>query len=581
MDDIYEPLERYKRELKELFRKNAEEAFAEIERKSKINIAANKKLCEELDIIRRKLNESKGRLSRLKALRVLLIIVSILAIASPFYYQKVFGAAGGQYAPLYVGIAVVVGIAMLVYVFTGLRNSIKNSKMIVDELHKEYKDKLNEAWKQMDPVNSLFSWDIPTKLIEKTVPNIHFDSFFNVGRLTELCDDFGYNGWLNRNASVLFAHSGDIKGNPFVIARMLHTRMGMKEYEGHKTIHWTTYVTDANGKRRPIRQTQVLTATVSKPCPVYEEKSFLMYGNEAAPNLSFSRKPEGLIEDGFFVNMRKRRKRKSLEKFSRNLTDDSDYTMMANQEFEVLFETKNRDNEVEYRLLYTALAQRNILALMRDEEDAYGDDFEVIKSKKINVVYPKHFEEFSIDTDPKMFMDYNFEKVKERFMAINENYFRSVYFAFAPLLSVPLYQQTRTRKQIYGADLYNKSSFWEWESLVNYKGEEFFAHPQSITRNILKVSPIKQISDNTQCLKVTAHGYSGTTCVDRVKVFGGDGRYHTVSVEWIRYDPISMDTPLEITEMPNVDKEVIREEAIRNYSVRSLRRKILHDLDKS
>ena len=41
MDDIYEPLERYKNELKAAFRKNAEEAFAEIEAKATINKQEN------------------------------------------------------------------------------------------------------------------------------------------------------------------------------------------------------------------------------------------------------------------------------------------------------------------------------------------------------------------------------------------------------------------------------------------------------------------------------------------------------------------------------------------------------------
>lgn len=43
MNDIYEPLERYKNELKAAFRKNAEEAFAEIEAKATIDKQENQK----------------------------------------------------------------------------------------------------------------------------------------------------------------------------------------------------------------------------------------------------------------------------------------------------------------------------------------------------------------------------------------------------------------------------------------------------------------------------------------------------------------------------------------------------------
>lgn len=576
VEDIYEPLERYKSELKELFRKNAEEAFDEIEQLSGIDIEANKKLCRQIAELEKKIDSGRSRLGWLKALRVILILVSIALIALPFCYRKLFGAAGGENAMLYVVLGALCGVGMLIYVFTGLRRKINNEQAAVDLLQAQFDEALATAWQQMDSVNSLFSWDIPVKLIQKTIPNIQFDSFFNAARLTELCDDFGYDGFLNKNASVLFAHSGEIKGNPFVIAKKRDFRMGVKTYTGYKTIYWTSYVYD-KGKRRAVPRSQVLSASVTKPCPEFNENTFLLYANEAAPNLSFSRQPEGLAEDSLFVNFRKRRKRKSLERFSRDLTDDSDYTMMSNQEFEVLFETKNRDNEVEYRLLFTALAQRSIMALMNDNVDGYGDDFSVVKRKMLNVVYPSHFAQFDLDTNPKQFVGYDFENVKKRFISINENYFRSIYFAFAPLLSIPLYQQTRTRKEIYGEDLLRKSSYWEWESIANHQGEKNFAHPQSVTNNILKAKYHRRVDDDKHEITITAHGYSGTKCVDHVRVFGGDGKYHTVDVEWIRYDHVSHDSTMVISEHPDTDKTIVREEPIRNFTTHNFRRKILYN----
>lgn len=575
MEDIHDPLERYKTLYKDSFRKNVEDTMDEIERLSGIDVKANKKICADIDQLKLDVESQNSKSNWLKALRVILIILSVALMALPFYYNKLFPGVGGQYAPLYMGIAVLLGIVLIVYSFTGLSRKIKEADAQLAKLKDELQMMLDIAWQQMSSVNQLFSWDMPTKLIEKTVPNIHFDAFFNQGRLTEIVNDFGYDGFLNGNTSVLFAHSGEVKGNPFVIAKFRRVKMGTKTYTGYKTIHWTTYVRDANGKRRAVRQSQTLSASVTKPCPVYDTFTVLMYANEAAPNLTFTREPDGLSEEGFFTNMRRKSKRKELEKFSRNLTDDSDYTMMSNQEFEVLFETKDRDNEVEYRLLFTALAQRSIMDLMKDNAEGYGDDFSVMKSKMINVVSPKHFEDFDINTDPARFMDYNFEKVKQNFISFNVEYFRSIYFAFAPLLAIPLYQQTRTRKEIYGEDLMRRSSFWEWESLVNYKGQKQFAHPRSITENILKVdhSSTDAQSNNVK-LNVFAHGYSGTKCIHKEQVFGGDGRYHTVNVEWIRYDAVCHMTPIVISENPDVDKDVIREERIRQYDTRSFRRKI-------
>lgn len=572
MDDIYEPLERYKNELKAAFRKNAEEAFAEIEAKATINKQENQKLCATADSLLDKIKKHNKRLSWLLLFRVILVVASIPLLLSFLYYESIFHPAFYTY---YIVISEVIGIFLLICVFTTLRKRKRVLHSELVEFKQKHKNVLDLAWKQMESVNTLFSWDIPTKLIEKTVPNIKFDSYFNAARLKQLHEEFGYDDFLNVDSSVLFAHSGEIKGNPFVIATTRNFSMGTKVYTGSKTIYWTVMERGSDGKMHSVTKSETLHASVEKPYPYYGNNTFLLYANDAAPSLSFSRKPEGLANEGFMINSRKRRKRRELEKFSRNLTDNYSYTMMTNQEFEVLFSTKDRDNEVEYRLLFTPIAQQQIIALMKDTEVGYGDDFEVQKRKKINVVYPTHLYDFNIDTNPARFQDYNFELVKERFMKINEEYFRAVYFAFAPLLSIPLYQQIRTRKNIYGVDLLNKSTFWEWESLVNHQGEEKFAHPSCATSNILKTKLLRTIDNSQHDLQVTAHGFSETPRVDYVRVHGGDGRWHTIDVHWYEYNPVSRQSHVSIAEFPDSDKEVIREKDIMSYSTHNFRRKIL------
>lgn len=246
--------------------------------------------------------------------------------------------------------------------------------------------------------------------------------------------------------------------------------------------------------------------------------------------------------------------------------------MMSNSDFEVLFNTKDRDNEVEYRMLFTPLAQTALMKLMKDRTEGFGDDFSVLKRKMINVVFPEHLQSFNIDTDPQRFMGHRLESVRQNFIRANEEYFREIYFAFAPLLSIPLYQQTRTRKEIYGEDLIRSSSFWEWESLANFEGETRFAHPASITDNILKAGFLHDTATGGKVIEVTANGFSGTERVDYVSVYGGDGRFHDVPVEWIQYTPVSRSTHVSIVEMPDRDKTVIREDS---YPVEKFRRKIL------
>lgn len=568
MDDIHEPLERYRDELKDAFRKNAEEAFAEIEQKAAVDKEANKATCKKIEHVNELITNNTNKISGFKWLKWLMIAAAVVLFLLPFISYTV--AANTWMIVLFI----VLGIALIVLAFTAVQKKIRVLTSVISDLNTKRKTLIQEAQAQMKSLNALFSWDIPTKLIEKTVPNIHFDPYFNAARVKQLSEEFGYTGSLNRDSSVLFSHSGEIKGNPFVIATTRNFQMGVKTYTGHLTIYWEEEVTDSDGKTHYVTRSETLTASVTKPCPLYEDRTFVMYANEAAPDLSFSREPEGLSDDAPFVDLKKKIKRKNLERFSRKMNDESDYTMMANQDFEVLFSTKDRDNEVQYRLLFTPLAQKALVTLMQDKQYGYGDDFTIVKTKMINVVYPKHLQKFDINTDPEKWMDYNFDIVKQRFLRVNQEYFRAVYFAFAPLLSIPLYQQTRTRKEIYGRDLLGDSSFWEWESIANFKGESGFMHPRSITPNILKTSLLHSNDNGTKEIEIQAYGFSGTNRLDYISVFGGDGHIHKVPVPWVQYDPVHKRSTMAIKEFPEADTEIIRNDS---RSTRHFRRRIAFD----
>ncbi len=159
-----------------------------------------------------------------------------------------------------------------------------------------------------------------------------------------------------------------------------------------------------------------MTASATKPIPVYQNGKILIYSNDAAPNLNFSRNPSKFSNnDGLFNSIRKRIELHRLKKFSQNLDDDSQYTLMSNHEFETLFHAKDRDNEVEFRLLFTALAQTQILKIMKDQNFGYGDDFSFKKRGKINLISAKHLDDAPIDTNPKRFQDFDFHRAKRKF----------------------------------------------------------------------------------------------------------------------------------------------------------------------
>ena len=221
--------------------------------------------------------------------------------------------------------------------------------------------------------------------------------------------------------------------------------------------------------------------------------------------------------------------------------------MMSNHDFEVLFHADDRNDEVEFRLLFTPLAQTQMLKLLEDTQIGYGDDFTFLKQHKINAVFPEHLQGFSLDTNPKQFHDSDLEHARQNFQQRMEQFFKVTYFSLAPLLAIPLYQQIRTHENIYRDVLAKRSCFWEHESLANYCGEAKFAHYQCVTRNILKTR-VAEESQGTTSLAVTAHGYRTVKHVEYVSKWGGDGRRHQVPVEWLEYLPVERTSELLIAE---------------------------------
>ena len=133
-------------------------------------------------------------------------------------------------------------------------------------------------------------------------------------------------------------------------------------------------------------------------------------------------------------------------------------------------------------------------------------------------------------------------------MEYNTDFFKAFYFALAPILAIPIYQQTPPPRfgTVYGKKP-GSVSFWECETLANSIGERAFAHPESITRNILKTS--SQVNDSGDTIvSVTAYGYCGVDRTDFVPVQGDDGNWHDVPVPWIEYLPVQNSSSIVLRE---------------------------------
>ena len=441
---------------------------------------------------------------------------------------------------------VIAGVAVLIDLiikFVLIKREEKRINKEKDELTKKRDIEIENAYKQMAALNNLFDWNIPSKLVEKTLPIIKMDKTLDASKAEYLYQKYGFKVGDN-NTSTVFMQSGTIEGNPFMLCKDYKMNMINKTYTGQITITWTTTIR-VNGKTQTIPHVQVLTASVSAPAPNYTYDQYLVYGNEAAPDLSFSRRPNPMSSKS------EKEIKKYVDKIDKKLTKKGEkalmnggtYQKLGNSEFEALFGGTDRNNEVQYRLLFTPLAQKNLLNLMKTKEP-FGDDFSLYKRNCLNYVRSYHTKNYS--QDPTIFINYDYEDQRNFFINYNTKFFESFYFDLAPLLCIPIYQETKAKEFIYEEKLNANFSMYEYEQIANTYNQNLLKHPQSITGNIYKAERIETVG-NTDRIKIFAHSFRGERRVTYCTKLGGDGKMHTIPVYWIQYFPVVNETEMLLT----------------------------------
>lgn len=525
IDDVLSPLEQFPA-YKEKFREVAEKTFEELTSASGVDPEANRELCRDIQDLK---SNNEKTASTLKWWTVLCVFMWIVAAVCVIVCVSK-GFAEGWLVPT---LCIVGAVAMLVLLFWKIHPIIKKYKAIKNEQEAQIKKMEQEAWDMMAPLNKLYDWDVFNRMMTQTVPRLEFDPYFTSQRLADLVNSYGWDENFSKERSVVYSHSGLINGNPFVIARTRKMEWGTREYKGELTVKWTTVEVDSDGKKTTRHHSETLRASVHKPYPEYYERTRLIYGNTAAPDLNFTR---DINDDKLEVDSRAyKRKLKELEKFSRDLKND--FAMATNEEFEVVFTTTDRNNNQQFFLLFTPLAQENMIKIIRDKEHGYGDDFQFMKHRKLNTLTAEHMQDLPLDMNPHMFWNSNYDEAKQVFIKTTCENFRAIYFGFAPLLSIPMYQQIRPASAIYGTEMPRQSSYWEHEALANFWGEDKFADPACATHSILKTSENRK-ADGTVEVQVRAYGYSAEHRIEYVSKYCSNGNYYDVPVHWDEYLPV-------------------------------------------
>jgi hypothetical protein len=546
---LLEPIASYP-SYKENVRKEADAYFENLLKKSGCDYAENQRLCADYY---RKQAEYEALLKKAESSRTLktaLIVLSVVFFAVGILFLLNGIPASVLWAIIAGSVLLVLGAGMILFVVFKVNKTLKERDNKKDEAEKKAAEALRKVEESSAALNGEFDWGMDSDIFNKSVPVLRFDKKLDDRKYEMLRKHYGMEGNTDPDISIVGVRSGSILGNPFILLRQyIHSTVD-ETYEGHLTIHWTTTSTDSEGHTHVQNHTETLTATTVHPAPAYHYETYLVYGNDAAEKLRFSRFPtvDPTLDEKQLAK-RVRQDEKKMSKLAEKELMDNDsstnFTAMANTEFESLFHAWNRNDETQFRLLFTPLAQKNMTALLKSKEP-YGDDFAFVKEGKLNYIESDHSQNADSLPSPGAFYGFDIKKMKEHFLAVMEEIFQGMYFDLAPLLSVPLYQMTKTRDYIYHRDPSESNvSEYEQEAMANTFSKEALQAKGTITPLIVKTSYEGKTGGNDHVM-ITAHSFRGIARTDYVSVMGGDGYMHSVPVHWTEYIAVRKDTPMEV-----------------------------------
>ncbi len=529
MDEmILEPLKYYESYAADAHRENVVAHFEDLIKISGLDVEENRRTVRDRAAKLTAIETPKNQLGKIKFLKVLTIIMAVLL------------------APL-LGLGIFLGI----YLFKKKLNpKAERLEEEIKKLQEEADALLAQAKAQTAPLCALFRNDDTFRLMEKTVPIWRFYDNFSNALLNELIYDCDYRPRWQITESALEVIPGRMCGNPFLFERIKCMNMRDQTYTGALTISWSEAYFDSKGHLCHRRRTQTLHASVVRPKPHYTAQTSLGFGSPAAPDLKFSRQPshtEDLSESQLRRKIR-RGEKKLKKKAEQALADGKTFQDMANSEFDVLFGALDRDHELQFRLLYTPLAQQNTVDLLTSET-GYGDDFAFYKQKRFNKICSEHAAKWSITPQISLYSSHDVDVIRRAFTSYNEEYFKSVYFDLAPLMAIPVYQEEplgyRAREDVKNGGTFPYAPA-EYEALANALDPQHFRHPRASTEMILKAT-LLSANENSSTVRITSHSYEGIPRTELVPTWGGDGHLHAVPVHWIEYCPLEYTRVLSVT----------------------------------
>lgn len=537
----YDPVDYYQKFLSARVKDVSREYFDGLLKGSGVDESENRSDCQNLE---KKVEFDKSQDKILRRYRVLVgftiffIVVGFVAaiVGLVLLFAMKAALAGGLCLGLGLGLAVL----LLVVYFVSMRKKLNQLNAEDIRRNEEITKLKNIIAGKVSPLWKMFSWIDFKKIVTQTTDMFTIDEKLPESKLSLIKALYKYTDVVGPNDSVVALMSGDIDTNPYIRMVVKSEKEITYHYSGSITIHWTETYRDSQGNLQTRMRSQVLVAYYDYPGPMFSDIPITVYGNNAAPDLSFTRSSnrEVNVHDEKALRKYVEKEEKNLrKKAEKSVLEGGHFQPMANTEFEALFHAYDRDHEVQYRLLFTPLAQQNMQELLKGKA-GYGDDFAFVKRRKVNIIQSDHSanvfaydSHFAVD-------QLDIGKLRENFISYMSELFKSLYFDLAPIFAIPLYQMTDAGE--FDPEIRSGADISEYEAMrtVNSMNPRAFMHPEANTDQILKTTYSRSVG-NTDVFDVSSLSFKAIPKVILIPTMGGDGRMHNVPVQYKEYVPVT------------------------------------------
>ena len=505
---ITNPADEYEATYLPSFRKKIEDAYQLVVSRSGVDPEENRKQIEQYE----KLEAERGKSEQREVVLWLEIILGSCAIVSlgAFLCWEI----DDQYMDaLWMVPVIVAGLAAFITLVWKMAPKLKYQMGISRQLaNQSVTIKQEEASRLAGIIEGLNDEDLMQMVID-TIPPLQPDPYMTDKRSRNLKESFGYAGTEGREKeTIVEMMSGDLGASPFSFERRRRVEMVNKTYSNSITINWTTTeeYTDEEGnkKTREVEHSQTLEESVTRPKPVYPAEWQLNVMSDRAGSVSFSRKPP-------------------LWKGIKSLA----FRKLDSEDFEKSFKVKNLEGDrVEFGVMFDFLTVKALQSLQLDKKNGFGDDFSMKKTGSVLTVTEKHLDDFTMNVFMNEYEGYfSLEKIKKTFELQSEKYFQKLYYAFAPVFAISMYQRFEpTTDSGRGAADVSRPADGEMERIIN-----------ELSNTKECISKIHAVEENELWSEVTAdiHLFYCEHCCEVFSVRGGDGKYHDIPVYYDEYTP--------------------------------------------